>query len=221
MKEKQREYGRTFFDLISEYPKITFFSFLVLVSILMFFIFSGVPLKIGKVEINGKGKIITDTIIKVERETIFVEKPKIIIEHIKPILSESSIKIKKQDTIIEVKNQPANINAGYNSGIVGNNNTVNINEKPLILSDIDKVKLLSMIGDAFKNNANVNGKCISISGMGNDSRSFQLAQIIFDFLKSKGYEVGDGISQSWYNKPAKGISIRYSGSCVIIEVFIV
>ena len=59
MKEKQREYGRTFFDLISEYPKITFFSFLVLVSILMFFIFSGVHRSIrgmrGTTHINRHG----------------------------------------------------------------------------------------------------------------------------------------------------------------------
>jgi hypothetical protein len=221
MKEKPTEYGKTFFDIISEYPKTVFFSFLLLVCILVFFIFSGVPLKIGSVEINSKGKIMPDTIIKVERETIFVEKPKIITEHIKPRQSESSIKVKKQDTIIEVKNHPANINTGNNSGIVGNNNTVNINEKPLILSNVDKVNLLSIIGDTFKKNSNINGKCIRVSGMGNDSRSFQLAQIIFDFLKSNGYEVGDGIDQAWYNKPLKGISVEYSGSCVEIKVFIV
>ncbi len=68
--------GRTFYDLIADYPKITFLLiFLVLLIIFFGFLFGNLTLKIGGFEINKKTRennYTRDTIYI--RDTIFIEK---------------------------------------------------------------------------------------------------------------------------------------------------
>ncbi|MFI0430617.1 hypothetical protein [Mariniflexile sp. HMF6888] len=170
--------------------------------------------KIGKVPdtlyLEKEIKIPSDTIYKERVVTKYVEIPK----------KDKSTSVKNSETEIQVNNQPANINTGNNSGILGNNNTVNVNEKPLVLNDVDKQQLITFLEQIIKKNSLKPDVCIEISGLGSDSRSFQMAGIILDFLKSKKYNA-DGISQKWYNKPMKGIEIIYKEKCIEINVFII
>ncbi|MFD0991010.1 hypothetical protein ACFQ1R_12955 [Mariniflexile jejuense] len=172
--------------------------------------------KIGKVPdtlfIEKKVVIPADTVYKERIVTKYVEIPKI----------EKTTKVKNSDTEIEVTNQPSNINTGTNNGILGNNNTFNnITERPIELNNNDKINLINGVNSELKKTTNEKAKKIIVDGMLGNARSLQMATLIQEFLKSKGYDTGNGINQSVPSNPVKGVFIFADGEVVKINVRII
>mgnify|MGYP001258084537 CR=1 FL=1 len=168
-----KKYGRTFFDLIAEHPKLTFFTFLTLLLVAVALIIFRVPFKVGNLEVGDNTKVIHDTIVKTKTDTQFVDKPPVVLKkapQVRPTKDPTkSISVKTGDTIVTVQNQPANINTGTNNGIIGNNNDVkvNVNEIQRRLDNNSKQRLLQLINQATEENKNASD-CIQVSAiMGN------------------------------------------------------
>lgn len=222
MENKSNSHGRTVFDLISENPKKALYIFIGIVIIFLIFLLMGNSFKVGSLEVNGKEKIVHDTIIKVIKDTIIIEKPKITTKYIKPTKKTSDIEVKDKNTDVKVSDQPSNINTGTNNGIVGNNNTFNnITEIPIELNNNDKINLINMVNSELKKTVNEKAKKITIAGMLGNVRSLQMAKLIQEFLKSKGYDTGNGIAQFVPSNPEKGIFIFADGEDVKINVLII
>lgn len=223
MTDKSKEFGRNFFDVISEHPKMTFFAFLALIlaiiGIFCFVIYKGNSVKIAGIEVTPDNKVFPDTIVKVERETILVEKPKITTKYIEHRKETPSTKVQKGDTIIEVKNQPANINTGTNNGIIGNENQVNVNVKEVQrqLDDPTKGRLMQLIDEIIKAEKLDKNACVMISSISNNE-SFNFARQIEKFLKSKGYKVGGSIGTFQRSPPVIGAEIGFENNCISVYV---
>lgn len=223
MTDKSKKFGRNIFDVISEHPKMTFIAFLAfilaIIGVFCFVIYKGNSVKIAGFEVTPEKKVLPDTVIKVERETVLVEKPKIITKYIEPKKETPSTKVQKGDTIIEVKNQPANINTGTNNGIIGNENHVNLNVKEVQrqLDEPTKGQLLELIGEVVRTKNLDKNACVMISSTANNE-SFNFARQIETFLKSKGYKVGGLIGTFQQSPPIIGAEIGFENKCVSIKV---
>ncbi len=223
MTENQKHTGRNLFDLIAEFPKATLFIFLTIVVLLVFIIIRGNSLKVGNVEIGNKSNL-TDTLIQVKPETIIVVKP--IPSSPTPLLKKGKkTSIKSGDTSIIVENQPANINTGSNSGIIGNNNTINLNqEKKIELKEDDKRQLIALLRQELEKLPKEKNRRVVVAAMFGNGRSIELAQLIFEYLKREHYNVGEGIDQvaGTFNGPLpKGVEIGAKNDYVEIIVFFV
>ena len=64
-----KKYGRTFFDLIAEHPKPTFFIFLTILLIAIALIIFGIPFKVGNVQVGDNKPVLHDTIVKTKTDT--------------------------------------------------------------------------------------------------------------------------------------------------------
>ncbi|MDO7174194.1 hypothetical protein [Mariniflexile sp. AS56] len=221
MENKSNSHGRTIPDLISENPKKALHLFIGIIIIFLVFLFMGNSLKVGSVELNGKEKIIHDTIIKVIRDTIIIEKPTNVTKYTKPTKKTSDIEVNDEKTEIKASNQPSNINTGTNNGILGNNNTINnLNEKPIILIEEDKKNILLLVNDAFNEIPDKTKKEIKVLAMLGNARSIQLADLIIDFLKKEGYVVIDS-GQGMWSKTKKGVEIYPRNGAVNIDIGII
>ena len=220
MTENQKHTGRNLFDLIAEFPRATLFIFLAIFGFLVFIIIRGNSLKVGNVEIGNKTNP-TDTLIQVKSETIVVEKP-IILPPTSLFKKGKKTSVKSGDTSIVVDSQPANINTGSNNGVIGNNNTVNINSTDKIeLKDGDKKQLIILLNQELNKLSKDKIRCIEVTAMLGNARSTKLAQLILEYLKSEKYKVGNGINQAVYSNPPEGVEIGINGDCVAINVFMV
>ena len=217
LKNKNKTSGRTFPDIIAEYPKasvsIIIGSILIVVLVL---IFSGKHIKVGSFEINGTKDVSTDTIhktntvIEVVRDTIFIEKEPQSRNNPASIKKQSEISVKDDKTEIIVKNQPANINTGTNNGIIGNNSTLNnFGEKPFFLNEATKNKLIRFLNLEIKK-ASKENPTIIISGITGNKKSLDLAKEIKTFLMSKNYSVNPVIGNIMVSESSGSISIVYS-----------
>jgi len=207
-----KKYGRTFFDFISEHPKLTFFSFLTLLLVAVILIFLRVPFKVGGLEVGDK-PIIHDTIVKTKTDTQYIDKPPIVIKQAprtRPTKEPNkSISVKTGDTIVTVQNQPANINTGTNNGIIGNNNDVkvNVNEMQRKLNNLSKQRLLQLINEAFEKNKNITDSTIEVSALSGNNEAFIFATEILKFLQEQKLKVGNSIGQFQQSPPVKGVEI--------------
>lgn len=219
MAENQKGYGRTFFDFISEYPKVTFFTVLLLVGVIVFLIIKGNSFKIGSIEVNSVEKIRRDTVMLIERETIWVEKPKVITKYSDQKVEGSATTVKRGDTIIEAKNQPANINTGVNHGVIGNENTFNVNIKEVqrVLDEPSKRKLIQLIEEIIESNNLNRDTRIQISSISNNE-SFNFARQIEQFLKSEGYNISSAIGAFQISPPIIGTRVGLDRSHIVIKV---
>lgn len=222
MTEKHKEFGRNFFDVISEHPKITLIAFLgviiAIIGIFCFIIYKGNSVKIAGIEVLPASRVQLDTIFTIERETLIVDKP-IVTRYFEPIKNSLSTKVQNGDTIIEVKNQSANINTGTNNGIIGNDNTVNIDIKDVQrkLNPELKQELIQLINKAMSEKESIKDGCIIVSSL-SGSEPFTLAEEILAFLKNENMNAS-GIGQYASRYPTvKGVEIGYKDSCVEIIV---
>jgi hypothetical protein len=220
-----KKYGRTFFDLIAEHPRPTFYVFLVILLIAIALIIFRIPFKVGNVEVGDNKSLLRDTIVRIRTDTLYIDKPPIVIKPA-PVTRQTkdptkSVSVKSGDTIITVQNQPANINTGVNNGIIGNNNDVkvNINEIQRKLDDPSKRQLLSLIYRTIENK-NVTDSCIAVSAMGGNNEALIFATEILQFLKQQKFKV-NGIGQFQQSPVVRGVEIgtdRFNKKCVTIKV---
>ncbi|WP_145993562.1 hypothetical protein [Tenacibaculum dicentrarchi] len=200
--------------------KIKYILLVIILFPLIFILFKGYSIetpyfKIGRVPdtlfIEKKIKIPADTIYKEKIVTKYIEVPK----------KDKSIKVKNLETEVLVNNKPANINTGTNNGILGNNNTINnINEKPIKLNELDKKNILLVVNSTFDEIPNRIKKEIKITAMLGNARSIQLAELIEEFLKKKGFTISD-FSQGMFSKTFKGLRVFQEKNFVKINIGII
>ena len=220
-----KKYGRTFFDLIAEHPKPTFFIFLTIILIAIALIIFGIPFKVGNLEVGDNKPILHDTIVETKIDTQYINKSPIVIKSA-PITRQTkdptkSISVKSGDTIVTVQNQPANINTGTNNGVIGNNNDVkvNVNEIQRKLNEPSKQQLLKLIYQTIETK-NITDSCIELSAMAGNNEAFVFATEIAQFLKQQNFKIG-GIGQFQRSPVVKGVEIgadRFNKKCVTINV---
>tara|TARA_R110001583_G_scaffold170982_1_gene324434 strand:+ start:60 stop:710 length:651 start_codon:yes stop_codon:yes gene_type:complete len=200
--------------------KVKYFVLLILFVVIIIILSKGYSIetsyfKIGKVPdtlfIEKEVKLPADTIYKEKVVTKYVDIPE----------KKKTTQVKNSETEVKVNNQPANINTGINNGILGNNNTFNsINEKPIILNDVDKKNILLLVNEAFSKIPKESKKEIKIMAMLGNSRSIQLADLIEEFLKKEGFNVSDS-SQGIWSKTLKGVEIFPQNNIVRINIGII
>lgn len=159
--------------------------------------------------------------VQLPQDTIFEEK--IVTKYVEAPKKEKSTNVKNGETEIEVKDQPANINTGSNSGIIGNNNTVNnFGEQPIGLNEADKRELIKLVNiELRKLPKNVVPK-ISVVGTTGNKRSMELAKLIWEYLKSEGYHLEGSVSSAmFFGDNLEGVKIHSTGELVEVNVFIV
>lgn len=219
-----KKYGRTFFDLIAEHPKPTFFIFLTILLIAIALIIFRVPFKVGNVEVGDNKTVLHDTILKTKTDTQYLVKSPIVIKQApqtRPTKDPTkSISVKSGDTIVTVQNQPANINTGTNNGIIGNNNDVkvNVSEIQRKLDDPSKQKLLQLINEAFENNKNITDSTIEVSALSGNNEAFNFATEIVKFLKQQNLKVANSIGQFQRSPPIKGVAIGFGFDRKHVEI---
>jgi hypothetical protein len=123
----------------------------------------------------------------------------------------------KEDTIKpeSIKAENSQVNTGTNNGIVGNNNTVNVNMKnkdQRHLEESDKMELRLIIEDAFKKNSKL--KSIVLSSVSGDEPN-TLAREILNFLKINKYPVDDNIGTIMANPTPYGIIIEIKNESML------
>lgn len=125
------------------------------------------------------------------------------------------LEIKDKETKTET---PKNVNKGINTGIIGDNSKIiNLQDKPIILSDQSKKQILNIINDKLKQNNN--NKLISITSDLGNPRSEKLAMLIFGFLKTQGFETGNGISWAISANPNDGVNIYLKNNIINVRVY--
>ncbi len=222
MTENDKKYGRTFFDFIAEHPKWTFFTFLFVVFVLACLVIFGIHFKFGNLEVDNKKNVLHDTIIKKKTDTQYIDKSPIIIKSTptirQPKITEKSVSVKSNDTIITVQNHPANINTGTNNGIIGNNNNVKVEEKQRTLSEIDKAKILFEI-NTLKSANKSKTNCLKFAITANNKEAYLYGSEMAVFLQSKGFEISE-ISQAFFAPPVFGAEMRLNEEKNCIDIFI-
>lgn len=158
-----------------------------------------------------------DTIYK--EKIVTIEKPKIVTKYIEAKKEEVNTKVQKGDTIIEVKNQPANINAGTNNGIIGNENTVNIDVDKVQrkLDEVTKMQLVQMINIVIKEKKLDPNHCVQISSI-SDTEAFNFAKELESFLNSKQYNLIGGLGTFQRSPPIIGVGIGFDNDCIAVQV---
>ena len=213
MIDKDKKFGRTFYDFIAEHPKRTFFIFLGILGLAILLIIFRVPFKVGSVEV-GKD---TDTIVKIQPETIYVEKKAIAPKEIKFAVSKGLIT--KKDSLGPSKTQ-SNINNGVNNGIIGNNNNVkvDVNEIQRKLDTQSKIKLLDLIYECRTINKLPENVRIVVYAAEGNSEVYNFSNEILDFLKSKKFNLQENVEAVSRMPRVKGVEIDYSMD--VIQVLI-
>lgn len=223
-----KKVGRTFFDLIADHPKPTFFIFLTLLLIAILLIILQVPFKVGNLEVGeSKLSVIHDTIIETRTVTKYIDRSESLTKFkpaIRPAKEHvSSVSVKQTDSTISVQNQPANINTGTNNGIIGNNNDVkvNVSEIQRRLSNEFKQKLIYLILETIELKK-IPESFIVVSSTSGNNEAFTFATEILGFLKSNNLNVSNDIGQFQRAPPIKGVLID-EGSignkrCVEVQV---
>lgn len=186
-----KKYGRTFFDLIAEYPRSAFAIFIVIL-LVAFSIIIFKPVKVGNFEIGNKSATIRDTIKIIQRDTILAVRIDTIFlkgNSTNDQLSKkhsnqetSSTVLKTKETDINLKDQPANINAGINSGIIGDNGTINnFGIQPRTVTE----QFFQPFFDNFKDkNIKINFRVFG----GADSEIYNVRDQIIKILNKRGYQ---------------------------------
>lgn len=200
--------------------RIKYILLILILFSLIFILFKGYSIetpyfKIGKVPdtlfIEKEVKIPSDTIYKERIVTKYVETPKKV----------NSTKVKKANTEILVNDQPANINSGTNSGIIGNNNTINnLKEPDIALSEKLKKDIIALIEIESKKITAKEKNKISIGSMAGSNKAMKLSIKIKDFLEKSGYIV-NGIGMQVSSSTEQGIFIDTRGDEVHISVNII
>jgi hypothetical protein len=153
-------------------------------------------------------------------DTIFENK--IITKYVETQKKDKTINVKKGDTIIEVNDQPANINTGSNSGVIGNNNTINsFGDKPIKLNESKKIELIRLINIELKELPKSKLAKINITGTLGNARSIKLAELIHKFLKEQGYNTGEDIFIAVFASSKKGVLISSNDNVIDIQIFMV
>lgn len=214
--------GRTLYDFISEHPRWILIAFIFLAALLIFVVWNGNSFSVGGIQVSSeKPESLIDTVVVVKRETILVEVPKTVIKYRDAPKPKTSVQ--KGNTKIEVAGQPSNINTGTNSGIVGNNNTINnFMDKPIALEEGDQAQLIRLVNLELRKLPRDKVRLVEVTGMVGNARSLQLAQIIYNFLTKEGYNIiGGGIKQAIYASPWNGTVVLSNGTTVEVKVGIV
>lgn len=211
-----KNYGRTFFDVIAEHPKLTFFSFLGLLMIAITLIITKVPFKVGTVEL-GSNSVLHDTVVITKIDTVFKAQPALKTPLISSTVHAEDPRnktiVKSGETFVSVKDQPANINTGTNNGIVGNNGTINNNGiQPRKITKED----FEMFKSAFPDTTiQVNFR---VYGMA-DAEIYHLKKQIIQLLKANGY---NNIQEEFLvvigQEPPNKITINPTTNGVIFEI---
>lgn len=219
MKRKNNESSMNFWSFLDKNKYILITTLLLIFVIIIFRGYSiDTPyFKLGKVPdtlfIEKPMTVVPETIY--QEKMIDPEKPKLVsIER-----TNAKTKLKQGDTIIEVTNQPANINTGVNHGIIGNDNQVNVNVKEVQrqLDEPLKARLLHLVNEKIKvKNLNKN-VCVQISSIANNE-SFNFAKQIERFLKSQGYNTTGAIGTFQRSPPIVGAEVGFEQNCVSINV---
>ncbi|HEY5511769.1 MAG TPA: hypothetical protein VIK10_12165 [Prolixibacteraceae bacterium] len=214
MTENDKKYGRTFFDIIAEHPRLTFIAFILLLLVLIGVLIFKIPLKVGNVEIGKSNPIVHDTIVILKTDTQYIDRP-IRAKSLSTLKSNNDnskkISVKSGDTIVNIQNQPANINTGINNGIIGDNGTINNN-------GIQPRKITQQYIELVK--ANFPDKTIQINfrtyGMA-DAEIYNVKKQLINFLKLNGY---NNIQEEFLViigvEPPSRITINKTGSNGII-----
>jgi hypothetical protein len=218
-----KKYGRTFFDLIAEHPKFTFFTFLGIIVIVIVLMFLRIPFKIGNVEFGNEESAIHDTIINTKTEKEYIVNNPISVKTEPPKnlkkVNGKKISVNSGDTIVSVENQPANINTGTNNGIIGNNNDVKINvkQRQRMLNTLFSNKIVQAINETIEKN-NVSDFFIDVAGLAGNNESLIFATEIFQFLKRQNYKVTDRVGQFQISPPFQGIQIDFDSTRKFITI---
>lgn len=213
-KKNDKKYGRTFFDLIGEHPRKTFFIFLSILIVAIFLIIFKIPFKVGNIEVGDKKQIIYDTIKQQQQQdkSIITDYPKLVkqVNTFRPKGNLNKVSVKSGDTFVKVQNQPSNINTGTNNGIIGNNASVNLNigEVQRKLDEPFKQDLLTLINKGFNENK-VNDHCIIVFAQQNNQEAINFSLQIQSFLYAKALSVHNEIIQYSYSPPIKGVMVSF------------
>lgn len=220
MKENPRNYGRTPSDLIAENIKPVVIAIGSICLLFFILIICGYPVKVGPLEFNINELTKTDTFIVQEVDTLYIEDPNFRVKKNDPVprRKDQTTKITRGDTIIEVSNQPVNINTGNNTGIIGNDNTVNVELKNVQrnLNDSSKKELIELIHGVMKSN-NKDDKCTILVSSISDSEAMHFASEILSFLKSSGYNA-QGIGSFQQFPQVIGVSVGFQFDRITVKV---
>jgi hypothetical protein len=190
--------GRTFWDLIAEHPKMSFYTIIFLILAVVFLVWNRYSIKSSVFSIEPEKSIVDkskDTVINpniTRFDTLPLNNKKIKsykqVEYVNPPRKTAS----RNDTI---KANVVNVTSTHQSGGI-TANQVNIGAVPRKFDLETGNRLLNLL-------KNKNEK-IEVSSVMGDSESFSLANNIFDFLKSNGFKNIDGVNQSAFSRPVFG-----------------
>lgn len=216
MRSSTNNRGRTFWDLIAEHPKMVFTIIILLILVVVFLALNKYSIKSSvlslepdKQQINPNNQIAdTGQIGKANTldTSAFIQRRLVTNQKTKKPKEQTVIKEPKKDTIkTEVVNVTSN---NQNGGITANQ--VNIGSIPRTLDVNTQRQLLSFL--------NSKDEKIDINSVMGDVESFQFANQINDFLKSKGFTKVDGNRQSVFTKPINGQFMNRDSSGVKILI---
>lgn len=192
--------GRTFWDFISENPKKTFVTIVILALLLVFIIVNKYSFKNNYFSLepekteNTKNVPLPDSVKENINEILKTSLPKnLTVKQYYPTKEKTRINIPKKDSVI--KQPMINVSSTNQSGGI-TANQVNIGAIPRNLDENLKNQLL----ENLKNKS----EKIDIASVMGDSEAFRFANQINDFLKNQGYLNVEGVSQAVYSKPMIG-----------------
>lgn len=194
--------GKTFWDWASENPKTAIFCTIAIVMILLSLIYMNKSIDIGPLKIS-EGKVIHDTVTKFKTDTQIISQPVSQTRLNKvPQNSKNQVLVKKGlDTVISVKNQPANISLAPNYGIIGNDNKITVGTPPRIMDKQKEKNFLAQLKDKTVK--------ISIIYASGDAEAYSYAKAVSSFLSSEGYLI-DSFGTIMSTPPLMGEKI-YNG----------
>lgn len=211
MATNSNNHGRTFYDFMSEHRTLTNLIVLLAFALLAFIVNRYTSIKAGPFEMSKEeSKIKKDTVLKIERETIYVKAEKAPRNYNLQKSIPTQVKVTKGDTVIEVKNQPANINTGTNNGIIGNDNSVFFSNGGIQrkLTEKDQIGLKEDV-NKFLEKEKLDKTCfINVLAIG-DNEAQVYAKEILNSLKKQGFNVAKNIGSYQRNPPIEGVAVEF------------
>jgi hypothetical protein len=234
MNKKKNKTGRTFWDFLSEHPIISNIIGIIVSLFILLIVFG---LILGYVSLNIKGleikknKCKTDTVYINKIDSNKIDKSVIInkTSSVEKTISNNNkrILVKKGNSSVDVKNQPANINmggtqvVGNNNGIIGDIGYLVVNSEDQRHLDINVQKrLIKLIEQGFSEMKQDKSACIEISAVSGNSEAYNFANEIVIYLRKNNYNTDDFIGQFQQSPPIKGVLVGYDieSKCLNIQV---
>ncbi len=186
--------GRTFWDLIAEHPKMMFSVVLALLIVLLILALNNYSIKSSMLSVEapiGITPVSKDSFSVASSDTLPLKKVSTPI----PYRKSNKLPTSRQPTRDTVKTQIVNVSSNNQSGGI-TANQVNFEAIPRKLNESIANQLLSNLHDKNEN--------ISITSVMGDGEAFRYASEITTFLKGKGFNRVDGVSQAVFTKPVLG-----------------